>query len=73
MKRKVVIADEPTASLDAQTASIVMKLFCKYVFDNNAVIFLASHKEEDLEYCNALLYKRDLSSPFILTNKSKID
>ncbi len=42
-KLKVILADEPTASLDSKTGHEIMKLLCDTACDEGRAIVIVSH------------------------------
>jgi ATPase components of various ABC-type transport systems, contain duplicated ATPase len=56
---KLIVADEPTASLDASVAQTVMKLLCRIAEQGTAIV-VVSHDEPLLKsYCRRVLHMRD--------------
>jgi putative ABC transport system ATP-binding protein len=48
----LVLADEPTGSLDRENGRIVMTSLSRAARDRNATVILVSHDEEALSYCD---------------------
>jgi len=56
---KLVLADEPTANLDSESATHLMELFCE-LNQNHAVTFLiATHDERVMRYAERLIRMQD--------------
>ena len=54
----LIIADEPTGSLDTVTASIVLKLFSMLVKQGKTIL-LATHDQDILQYCSRAIMLSD--------------
>ena len=50
----IILADEPTASLDDENKKVVMKLFRK-IADDGKIIVVVTHDKEVLGYCDAII------------------
>lgn len=50
----IILADEPTASLDDENKKAVMKLFRK-IADDGKIIVVVTHDKEVLGYCDAVI------------------
>ncbi|MBP2097732.1 ABC transporter ATP-binding protein [Enterococcus rivorum] len=55
----VILADEPTASLDTEKAFDVVKLLGREAKDKNKGIVMVTHDERLLEYCDRVVRIRD--------------
>lgn len=55
----VILADEPTASLDTEKAFDVVKLLGQEAKDKNKGIVMVTHDERLLEYCDRVVRIRD--------------
>ena len=49
---KLIIADEPTAALDAQTSKMVIDLFCELVEVKRTTILMVTHDERIINIAN---------------------
>lgn len=56
---EVILADEPTASLDSEKAFDVVKLLAKEAKDKKKGIVMVTHDERLLEYCDRVVHIRD--------------
>ena len=65
--RKILILDEPTASLDAEKRDLVISCLKKQSRSGKLVI-MSSHNKSDFKYCDKILIKDDVSSPFSIIN-----
>ena len=52
---KVIIADEPTGSLDKENSNIVMKLLCECCEKNNQTLVVVTHDEMVSDYLDRKL------------------
>lgn len=55
----VILADEPTASLDTKRAHEVVQLISKEVKARNKAAIMVTHDERMLEYCNKVYHMED--------------
>jgi len=53
-KPKIVFADEPTGNLDRKTASDVVDAIFKYIYLNEASLFLVTHDEDLAQKCDKI-------------------
>jgi len=53
-KPKIVFADEPTGNLDRKTASDVVEAIFKYIYSNDAALFLVTHDEDLAQKCDKI-------------------
>ncbi|MDO5375441.1 ABC transporter ATP-binding protein [Staphylococcus rostri] len=53
---KLLLADEPTASLDAKRATEVVEMIKKQVRDENAIGIMVTHDERLFDYADRMLY-----------------
>ena len=53
-KPKIILADEPTGSLDRKNKEIVMRLLKKLQKENKTIL-MVSHDDESLEYCSRVV------------------
>ena len=58
-KPKILFADEPTASLDATSAGIVLELFKKLNREFNQTIVMVTHEPEDKKYVDRVIWLKD--------------
>ena len=65
--RKILILDEPTASLDDEKRDLVITCLKKQSKSGKLVI-MSSHNKSDFKYCDKILIKDDISSPFSIIN-----
>jgi putative ABC transport system ATP-binding protein len=56
---KILYADEPTASLDASSAGIVLDLFKKLNRELNQTIVMVTHEPEDKKYVDRVIWLKD--------------
>lgn len=56
---KILFADEPTASLDAASAKVVLKLFKKLNKDLGQTIVMVTHEPEDEKYVDRVIWLKD--------------
>ncbi len=56
---KILFADEPTASLDAVSAKIVLELFQKLNHDLGQTIVMVTHEPEDKRYVDRVIWIKD--------------
>ncbi|WP_455661053.1 ABC transporter ATP-binding protein [Pradoshia sp.] len=56
---KVILADEPTASLDSNRAHEVVQLIAKEVKSRNKAAVMVTHDERMLEYCDKVYRMED--------------
>lgn len=66
-KPQVILADEPTGSLDTRTGQQIMDLF-KILHQEGTTIILVTHEREVAAYANRTIFVRD----GIITNTEKI-
>ncbi|HEP1509404.1 TPA: ABC transporter ATP-binding protein [Streptococcus pyogenes] len=55
----LILADEPTASLDAEKAYEVVKLLAKESKEKNKAIIMVTHDDRMLEYCDKVYRMQD--------------
>lgn len=58
-KSKIILADEPVASLDSDNAEVIMKLL-KKMNEENVTVVLVTHQKELFHYADRIIY---LSKP----------
>lgn len=58
-KPKTLFADEPTASLDMVSASVILELFQKLNKDLGQTIVMVTHEPEDEKYVDRVIWLRD--------------
>lgn len=58
-KPKILFADEPTASLDATSAKIVLELFKRLNKDLGQTIVMVTHEPEDEKYVDRVIWLKD--------------
>lgn len=56
---KLILADEPTASLDAANGSVVIELLNIYAKKNNKCVIVVSHDLRLKEYADRIIYLED--------------
>jgi putative ABC transport system ATP-binding protein len=56
---RVILADEPTASLDSKRAHEVVKLIADEVKSRNKAGIMVTHDERMLKYCDQVFYMED--------------
>jgi len=56
---KILFADEPTASLDAVSAKIVLELFRRLNKDLKQTIVMVTHEPEDEKYVDRVIWLKD--------------
>jgi len=56
---KLLLCDEPTASLDAENGRIIMELISRINKEKGVTIFLVTHDEAQLKYANKVFHIRD--------------
>jgi putative ABC transport system ATP-binding protein len=55
----ILYADEPTASLDVSSASVVLELFKKLNHELNQTIVMVTHEPEDKRYVERIIWLKD--------------
>jgi len=58
-KPKILFADEPTASLDAASARVVLELFRRLNKDLKQTIVMVTHEPEDEKYVDRVIWLKD--------------
>jgi putative ABC transport system ATP-binding protein len=62
---RIVFADEPTASLDAASAQVVLELFQRLNRETGQTIVMVTHEKEDSQYVDRVIWLKDgLIAPF---------
>ena len=56
---KILFADEPTASLDAASAEVVLELFMRLNEDLGQTIVMVTHEPEDERYVDRVIWLQD--------------
>ena len=56
---KTLFADEPTASLDADSSKVVLDLFSKLNKDLKQTIVMVTHEPEDRQYVDRVVWMKD--------------
>ena len=56
---KLILADEPTANLDAANGSIIIELLHSYAKKNNKCVIVVSHDLRLKEYADRIIYLED--------------
>lgn len=56
---KILFADEPTASLDAASAKVVLELFKRLNKDLGQTIVMVTHEPEDEKYVDRVIWLKD--------------
>ncbi len=60
-KPKIIFADEPTGNLDRQSAKDVIDIIFKYIYAQNAALFLVTHDEDLAKKCNRIYRLKEAS------------
>ncbi len=55
----ILFADEPTASLDAESATVVLELFKKLNRELGQTIVMVTHEPEDQKYVDRVIWLKD--------------
>ena len=58
-KPRILFADEPTASLDAASAKVVLELFKRLNKDLGQTIVMVTHEPEDEKYVDRVIWLKD--------------
>ena len=58
-KPQIILADEPTANLDHESADIVLKSFRRLCSQENTTAIIATHDPAVLEYCDRIITMQD--------------
>jgi putative ABC transport system ATP-binding protein len=58
-KPKILFADEPTASLDAESADIVLRLFRRLNKEMRQTVVMVTHESEDRQYVDRVIGLKD--------------
>jgi ABC-type lipoprotein export system ATPase subunit len=56
---KILFADEPTASLDATSARVVLELFQKLNREHGQTVVMVTHEPEDKRYVDRVIWLKD--------------
>jgi putative ABC transport system ATP-binding protein len=56
---KTLFADEPTASLDEDSSTIVLDLFCKLNKELKQTIVMVTHEPDDRKYVDRVIWMKD--------------
>lgn len=56
---KIIFADEPTASLDTASATIVLELFRKLNKEHNQTIVMVTHEPDDKRFVDSVIWLKD--------------
>ncbi|MFT7823561.1 MAG: ABC transporter ATP-binding protein [Sulfurimonas sp.] len=56
---QIILADEPTAALDAERSVSVVKMLKKIAQEQNVAVIMVTHDEEMLDYCDKILKIED--------------
>ena len=56
---KIILADEPTASLDSESSAIIMKLLAELNRDFHQTIIMVSHEPEDRRWVSRTIWLKD--------------
>lgn len=67
----IILADEPTASLDSKNAHEVVQLIAKEAKTRNKAAIMVTHDEQMLEYCDKVYQMEDGKLTFIDSFKTK--
>ena len=59
LKPRVILADEPTASLDTEKAYDVIEIFKKITTESETSVIMVTHDTRMLEYCDQVFEMRD--------------
>ncbi len=55
----ILLADEPTASIDTQTGLNLVKLMCQLGRENNSTIIISTHDNEIIKNADKIIYLKD--------------
>ncbi len=55
----ILLADEPTASIDTQTGLHLVKLMCQLGRDNNSTIIISTHDNEIIKHSDKIIHLKD--------------
>lgn len=58
-KPKLILADEPTGSLDSNSSKIVLESMCKLNINTNSTIIMVTHDALCASYSNRILFLKD--------------
>ncbi len=60
-KPKIIFADEPTGNLDRQSAKDVIDVMFRYIYAQNAALFLVTHDEDLARKCDKIYRLKEAS------------
>ncbi|PTE26117.1 ABC transporter ATP-binding protein [Staphylococcus equorum] len=69
-KPSIILADEPTASLDTNNAMEVMKILKEQTMEQNKTCIVVTHDERLTEYCDSIYHMEDGMLTLTQDNKS---
>lgn len=69
-KPSIILADEPTASLDTNNAMEVMKILKEQTMEQNKTCIVVTHDERLTEYCDSVYHMEDGMLTLTQDNKS---
>lgn len=69
-KPSIILADEPTASLDTNNAMEVMKILKEQTMEQNKTCIVVTHDERLTEYCDSVYHMEDGILTLTQDNKS---
>lgn len=55
----ILLADEPTASIDTQTGLHLVKLMCQLGRENNSTIIISTHDKEIIKHADKIIHLKD--------------
>lgn len=64
-KPELIVADEPTGNLDAETAEGIMKLLCQINADGTAIVMVTHNREIPARFSGKILECKNESASFI--------
>ncbi|MCL4113418.1 UNVERIFIED_CONTAM: hypothetical protein GTU68_051221 [Idotea baltica] len=69
---QILLADEPTANLDAENAHIILRIMQRLNRDLETTFLFSTHDEKVMEYLNRIIHLRDgkVEEDEIITHKS---
>lgn len=70
-KPSIILADEPTASLDTNNAMEVMKILKEQTMEQNKTCIVVTHDERLTEYCDSVYHMEDGMLTLTLTQDNK--
>lgn len=56
---EIILADEPTASLDSKRSKEIVELIAREVKEKNKAAIMVTHDESILSFCDQIYYMKD--------------